>query len=76
MYTKNDFGRELTEEIYKNFDIEIISRWAYEKYLDQARWLDNETYDAIMIVVSMIEGDEFSFTKDELLKFASNLQNK
>jgi len=74
MYSKKDFGRELTEEINKNFDTGKISWWAHEKYLDHASILDKETYRAIMTIIAMDEGEEFEMTKEELLKFAANLQ--
>jgi len=74
MYKRNDFGRELEIQINKNFDIDELSDWAHEKYLDNARSLDRETQSAIMKVISMTEGEQFEYTKEELLDFAKSLQ--
>lgn len=74
MYTKYDFGKELAEQVNKKYDISYLSYWAHEKYLDHARQLDDETYDAIMTIIAMDEGDQFTLTKEELLKLASDLQ--
>jgi hypothetical protein len=74
MYTKYDFGKQLAEQINKKYDVCYLSYWAHEKYLDHANQLDKETRAAIMIVIAMAEGDEFVLTKEELLKFASDLQ--
>ena len=74
MYTKKDFGRELAIEINKNFNTIRISRWAHEKYLDHCAELDKETDSAMMTVIVMEEGEQFERTKEELLKFADDLQ--
>jgi hypothetical protein len=74
MYTKIDFGKELVREINKNFNIEKLSQWAHNKYLDHGRFLDDETYRAMMVIISMTEGDEFVLSKEELLKMAVDLQ--
>ena len=74
MYTKFDFGKELAEQLNKNYDITFLSNWAHRKYLDYANQLDEETDKAIMTVIAMDEGDQFVLTKEELLKLASDLQ--
>lgn len=76
MYTKQDFGKELTEQVNKKYDIPYLSYWAHEKYLNHANQLDKETRTAIMTVIAMGEGDEFVLTKEKLLNLASNLQQK
>lgn len=74
MYTKFDFGKELVEQVNKKYDITYLSNWAHRKYLDHANQLDEETDNAIMIIIAMDEGDEFVLTKEELLKLAADLQ--
>lgn len=76
MYTKHEFGKQLAEQVNHRYDVFDLSFWAHEKYLDHANQLDEETRAAIMTVIAMDEGDEFIMTKEELLKFASNLQQK
>lgn len=73
MYTKKDFGRELEQEIKKYFDTDRLSAWAHEKYLDHAKSLDKETYDAIMTIVFMSE-EGFEMSKEDVLKLAANWQ--
>lgn len=74
MYTKYDFGKELAEQVNKQYDITYLSNWAHRKYLDYANQLDEEADSAIMAVIAMDEGDEFVLTKEELLKLAADLQ--
>lgn len=74
MYTKLDFGRELAEQVNREYDISQLSFWAHEKYMDYANQLDKETRKAIMLIIAMDEGDEFVLSKEELLKLASDLQ--
>ena len=73
MYTKKDFARELEQEIIKNFDTDRLSAWAHDKYLDHAKYLDKETYDAIMTIVFMSE-EGFEISKIDLLKLAAEWQ--
>lgn len=73
MYTKNDFGRELEQEIKKNFNTDQLSGWAHDKYLTHAKALDKETYDAIMTIVFMSE-EGFEMSKEDVLKLAADWQ--
>jgi len=74
MYSKNDFGRELSIEVEKKFNVIRIARWAHEKYLDNCANLDRDTKNVMMTIIAMEEGEEFERTKEELLKFAADLQ--
>lgn len=74
MYTKFEFGKQLAEQVNKQYDITYLSNWAHRKYLDHANQIDKETRAAIMKIIAMDEGDEFELTKEELLKLAADLQ--
>lgn len=74
MYSKKYFGKALAQELIKELDIEKLAQWAHDLYIYHAPVLDRETYDAIMTVMVMGEGEEFVRSKEELLKFAANLQ--
>ena len=75
MYTKHEFGKQLAEQVNNKYDVTYLANWAHRKYLDHANKLDDETRDAIMIVIAMDEGPEFGYTKDELLELARQLQS-
>jgi len=75
MYTKENFGYELEQKLEEKFNVAAIAKWAYEKYLLHNSDLNKELSRVIMGVVTMEEGPEFEYTREELLKIAKDLQH-
>lgn len=74
VYTKAQFGKELKQELTKDFDVVHLSRWAYRKYLEKTSQLENGVDEVMMKIVAMEEGPEFEYTKEELIELANDLQ--
>lgn len=76
MYSRFDFGKDLEEELKKDFDIKKLSKWAYVIYLDK-KYSDRQIINSVIFkIMAMEEGDEFLLTKEELLDIARELQDK
>ena len=77
-YTKRRFGAELIlelerdSELKREFDVDKISKWAYDISLDV---VDKDFDDILQSVIAMNAGPEFELSKDELLKIAIDCIN-
>jgi hypothetical protein len=74
MYTKEEFGKELEQELTNEFNVIQLARWAFDKYLKHIE-TEDDLNEIIMQIVVMEEGPEFEYTKEEFLKIAKDLQN-
>lgn len=73
IYSKEQFVRELADVCRDSYDIVKVSRWAHGKYLANSRFMESGLEDFVMRVIAMEEGEEFEFSRDELLHQASLL---
>lgn len=72
-YTLKQFGAELLLELDRGYDVIRLARWAYSRYLDQSRNLEENLREKIMQIVAMEEGPQFEISESDLRKFALDL---
>jgi len=70
---RSRFCTDLEKELVRDFDIVILSRWAYRFYLDNVRDLDNELRDAVLSIAGMADGEEFEMSQLELRELSERL---
>jgi len=75
-YSKQQFGKELLEELDKGFNITRIARWAFSVRLEHCREFETGLDDVVMSVVAMEEGPEFEYSESELRSMAVDLCGK
>jgi hypothetical protein len=73
IYTKSDFGKALLLELDKGYDVERLSHFAFEVFMNHQGELDIGVGDDIMEIVVMEEGVGFELTEAELRTFAESL---
>lgn len=71
--TKRNFGKLLESKLKTTTDVVVLSRWAYQIYLDNARNLEDGLKGVIFDLVRMEDSPEFEYSAKELLDTAKRL---
>jgi hypothetical protein len=73
---KREFGALLLGHLEsKPFEVQALSRWAYQVYLDNSRTLEPGLKEVLLDIARMEDGEEFEFTRSELLDLAVSMKN-
>lgn len=74
--TKRQFGPMLKAKLESTADVNNISRWAYEVFLDNSRQLEPGLEEILLDLTRMQDGAEFEYTKKELSGIAEDLMSR
>ncbi|MBD3231110.1 hypothetical protein GF322_00450 [Candidatus Dependentiae bacterium] len=72
-YTKRQFGAELILELEKGYNREKIAIWAEQIRQKHLKEIDDELYVIIEKICLMSFGEQFEYSKAELIDLAINL---
>ena len=75
MYTKQQLGKELKENISKTFNTDQIARWAEDIHASHCLELSKELYGIVEILSMMSLGPEFEYSKKQIELLAEKLIN-
>ncbi|AUG54294.1 hypothetical protein [Thalassospira marina] len=75
--SKSEFGKMLEKKLNETHDLVILSRWAFEIFMDHQRdsEADDDMQELLLELSSMEDGEEFEFSVEELVALSKNLQN-
>lgn len=73
MYTKQQLGQELKEQLLGSYNPIQIAKWAEHVHYNYRLQLPQELYDIVEVLAVMSMGPEFEYSKDELLMLAEKL---
>jgi len=68
-------GQMLLDHLNKDFNIVSISRWAYELFSDNCRWLSPDVEEVLQYLFRMEDDPQFEYTEQELKLLATKLIN-
>ncbi len=74
-YSNQQLGETLKTRLTKGYDIVQISRWAYEIYFNNCRFLDPSTEETLEYLFRMEDDPQFEYTEEELRLLADMLIN-
>lgn len=69
-----DFGKILSSKLDEKTDLSILSRWAYELFLDHQKDMSEGVLKLVMDIASMEDAVEFEYSIEELKVIAFSLQ--
>ena len=73
MYTKKQCGEELKEKISQKISIQKIGEWAHSKYIENILDIDKDLRGFLLDLNTMVLGQEFAYSYEELESFANRL---
>ena len=73
MYTKEQIGKELKEQLLKNKTTEEIGSWAFSVYFEHMGYIDKNFERLLLKLSAMEEGPEFARSYEELHDIADRL---
>ncbi len=75
-YSKNEIGITLIKELNKGYNIEEISNWAYDLFINMRDESNAELNNILERIYIMDAGPEFIYTERELRLLADMLINE
>lgn len=73
LLTKSEFGHMLMAKLEATTDVVVLSRWAYQTYLDNSRRLEPGLKDVLRDLGRMEEAAEFEYSIPELFEMAKTM---
>lgn len=68
--TKQKFGQMLMDKLNTTADIVILSRWAYQVYLDNSRVLEPGLKEVLLELARMEDSPQFEYSDADLFEMA------